>query len=259
VVASYLFDGYGVRKVASSDPTAPQDPYSGYGGLAGYYTDWETGLSLLGFRYYDVLAGRFLTRDPIGFAGGINLYEYVGNSPVQNQDRLGLWDWSGFWECAKEVPTLLGSAGACVGALEGVLLGKNGSAGEAFCKLAVSCVSGFLCSFAARCSYVVRFGGAPTVIASCAISAICSFVQSVVTEFCSAKTCWGTWKRWWSKNWGCLLFKAAISCITGVAGLPEDWIKNWYKRLLPWLYVQLHLKLPGTMAGLLCTYAPESS
>jgi len=31
----------------SSDPTASQDPYSGYGG-AGYYMDWETGLSLLG-------------------------------------------------------------------------------------------------------------------------------------------------------------------------------------------------------------------
>ena len=89
VVASYLFDGYGMRKVASSDPTASQDPYSGYGGLAGYYTDWETGLSLLGFRYYDVLAGRFLTRDPIGFEGGINLYEYVGNHPIGFVDPMG--------------------------------------------------------------------------------------------------------------------------------------------------------------------------
>jgi len=89
VVASYLFDGYGMRKVASNDPTAPQDPYSGYGGLAGYYTDWETGLSLLGFRYYDVASGRFLTRDPIGFVGGINLYEYVGNSPIGLVDPAG--------------------------------------------------------------------------------------------------------------------------------------------------------------------------
>ncbi|WP_414647185.1 RHS repeat-associated core domain-containing protein [Chthonomonas sp.] len=38
------------------------------------------GLSLLGFRYYDVLADRFLTRDPIGFVRGINLYEYLGNA-----------------------------------------------------------------------------------------------------------------------------------------------------------------------------------
>jgi RHS repeat-associated protein len=40
-------------------------------GLSDYNTDWETDLCLLGFRYYDVLAGRFLTRDQIGFEGGI--------------------------------------------------------------------------------------------------------------------------------------------------------------------------------------------
>jgi hypothetical protein len=67
VVASYLFDGYGVRKVASSDPTAPQDPYSGYGGLAGYYTDWETGLCLLGFRYYDYWVLGTMMCWPVGF------------------------------------------------------------------------------------------------------------------------------------------------------------------------------------------------
>ncbi|WP_155850477.1 hypothetical protein [Chthonomonas calidirosea] len=27
-----------------------------------------------GHQYYDVAAGRFLTRDPIGYVGGINLY-----------------------------------------------------------------------------------------------------------------------------------------------------------------------------------------
>ncbi|WP_414647355.1 RHS repeat domain-containing protein [Chthonomonas sp.] len=34
-------------------------------------------------------AGRFLTRDPIGFIGGINLYEYVGNCPVMNREPVG--------------------------------------------------------------------------------------------------------------------------------------------------------------------------
>ncbi|CEK12797.1 RHS repeat-associated core domain-containing protein, partial [Chthonomonas calidirosea] len=34
---------------------------------------------MLGFRYYDVAAGRFLTRDPFGFEGGINLYQFSIN------------------------------------------------------------------------------------------------------------------------------------------------------------------------------------
>jgi uncharacterized protein RhaS with RHS repeats len=34
--------------------------------------------------------GRFLSRDPIGFAGGLNLYEYAGNSPVDSVDPDGL-------------------------------------------------------------------------------------------------------------------------------------------------------------------------
>lgn len=41
-------------------------------------------------RYYDPAAGRFLTRDPIGYAGGINLYAYTGNDPVNRADPSGL-------------------------------------------------------------------------------------------------------------------------------------------------------------------------
>jgi RHS repeat-associated protein len=33
-------------------------------------------------RYYDARTGRFIQKDPIGFAGGANLYTYVGNNPV---------------------------------------------------------------------------------------------------------------------------------------------------------------------------------
>ena len=65
------------------------DPF-GFGGQAGYYTDTETGLILCTHRYYDPANGRWLTRDPIGYAGGVNLYGYCGNDPG-NQ-----WDPSGF-------------------------------------------------------------------------------------------------------------------------------------------------------------------
>jgi putative toxin of predicted polymorphic toxin system len=52
--------------------------------------DQETGLLLLTNRYYDPGTGRFLTRDPLGSAGGMNLYGYVGNGPLAVADPSGL-------------------------------------------------------------------------------------------------------------------------------------------------------------------------
>lgn len=40
-------------------------------------------------RYYDSEAGRFLTRDPAGMAGGANRYAYAGNNPVSASDPSG--------------------------------------------------------------------------------------------------------------------------------------------------------------------------
>ncbi|WP_093281801.1 RHS repeat-associated core domain-containing protein [Verrucomicrobium sp. GAS474] len=40
-------------------------------------------------RYYSPMAGRFLTPDPLGVVGGINLYEYVGGNPVTRVDFDG--------------------------------------------------------------------------------------------------------------------------------------------------------------------------
>jgi hypothetical protein len=40
-------------------------------------------------RYLDPATGRFLTRDPVGFDGGINLYAYVGNGVVMGADPIG--------------------------------------------------------------------------------------------------------------------------------------------------------------------------
>jgi hypothetical protein len=41
-------------------------------------------------RYYDAVARRFISEDPIGLNGGINLYAYVGNSPQIWRDPQGL-------------------------------------------------------------------------------------------------------------------------------------------------------------------------
>lgn len=86
VTTSDLYDGYGAR---TSTVAVQPDPF-GYGGEFGYFTDVETGLVLCTHRYYDPAAGRFVTRDPIGYAGGVNLYGYTGNNPGNETDPSGL-------------------------------------------------------------------------------------------------------------------------------------------------------------------------
>ena len=80
--SSAMYDAYG------ASASAPPDPF-GFGGQFGYYTDAETGLQLCSHRYYDSATGRFLTRDPLGYAGGLNLYAYCANNPVNSADPSG--------------------------------------------------------------------------------------------------------------------------------------------------------------------------
>jgi RHS repeat-associated protein len=55
----------------------------------GQYLDDETGLHYNRHRYYDPHAGRFISRDPIGLFGGLNLHQYAPN-PTGWLDTLGL-------------------------------------------------------------------------------------------------------------------------------------------------------------------------
>ncbi|MDD4406250.1 MAG: RHS repeat-associated core domain-containing protein [Parabacteroides sp.] len=54
------------------------------------YTDSETDLVYYGYRYYSPALGRWLSRDPIEERGGLNLYGFVNNDPVNKWDKLGL-------------------------------------------------------------------------------------------------------------------------------------------------------------------------
>jgi len=69
---------------------------------SGYQSDGDSGLKLLGHRYYDSRTGRFISQDPAG--DGDNWYGYCDNDPIGKTDPSGLWcptptveDSSGSW------------------------------------------------------------------------------------------------------------------------------------------------------------------
>jgi RHS repeat-associated protein len=60
-------------------------------GYTGKYFDETTGMQNNWNRWYSPKMGRFISQDPIGFAGGdANLYRYVGNSSPNGTDPSGL-------------------------------------------------------------------------------------------------------------------------------------------------------------------------
>ena len=64
-------------------------------GFAGGLYDRDTGLVSFGVRDYDSVTGRWISKDPILFAGGeTSLYGYVGNDPVNFIDPSGLYAYS---------------------------------------------------------------------------------------------------------------------------------------------------------------------
>jgi RHS repeat-associated protein len=56
----------------------------------GREADADTGLLYYRARWYDAQSGRFASEDPIGLAGGINGFAYVGNNPLKFNDPSGL-------------------------------------------------------------------------------------------------------------------------------------------------------------------------
>ena len=59
---------------------------------AGREIDADSGLMHYRARWYDPQHGRFVSEDPIGLNGGINVYLYVGNNPTNRVDPTGLYE-----------------------------------------------------------------------------------------------------------------------------------------------------------------------
>lgn len=128
--ARYDYDPYGMRTKLSGDLEATA-------GYTGHYFHAQSGLHLTMFRAYDAQTGRWLSRDPLGEDAGMNLYAYVGNSPVNAVDPLGLINWTNAGVAAAGIVgngiTVAGGIGVAtatgvtgVGLVGGLALAGNG-------------------------------------------------------------------------------------------------------------------------------------
>jgi RHS repeat-associated protein len=83
-IATYDYRPYGKQQAG---------PVTAGPGYTGHVNDLETGLVYMQQRYYDPLAGRFLSVDPVGPAAGklfgFNRYNYVNNNPISHIDPTG--------------------------------------------------------------------------------------------------------------------------------------------------------------------------
>ena len=79
----------GASATAYLGASTPTTGYQWYGSLIAEQAD-ASGLMYRRNRYYDPLSGRFTQPDPIGIAGGLNVYGFAGGDPVNFSDPFGL-------------------------------------------------------------------------------------------------------------------------------------------------------------------------
>jgi RHS repeat-associated protein len=83
--ARYEYSPFG-ELIRSTGPLARANPFR----WSTKFTDEESGLVYYGARYYGPTLGRWLNRDPIAQQGGLNIYGFIQNSPVNGIDFDGM-------------------------------------------------------------------------------------------------------------------------------------------------------------------------
>jgi RHS repeat-associated protein len=92
-VATYRYDPFG-NTVSQSGTLADANVYR----FSSKEVHTNSEMYYYGYRFYDPVFQRWINRDPIGLAGGINLYQFSGNDPVDNNDPFGL----AIWKCWRQ-------------------------------------------------------------------------------------------------------------------------------------------------------------
>ena len=87
IAAHYEYDPFG-KINTQNGAYAASNPFR----FSSEYFDSETGLVYYNYRYYSPELGRWINRDPIGEAGGLNLYNMLKTNAISQIDQYGLWD-----------------------------------------------------------------------------------------------------------------------------------------------------------------------
>jgi len=85
LAASYTYDPFG-NILSSAGVFAGINPFR----FSTKYLDFETGLYYYGYRFFIPELGRWVNRDPMEEEGGLNLYVFAKNGPINLFDLLGL-------------------------------------------------------------------------------------------------------------------------------------------------------------------------
>lgn len=148
----YRYGAWGETQIlnASGQPVPASSCGSRFLFHGGEYSE-ATGLYRFRARWYAPELGRWLSPDPIGLEGGLNLYEFCGNNSVNNRDPSGLvvsWAFVGVGALGNLGAYALSSwvgnesmtaggitgalaAGAIAGATAGLIVGDASAAGVA--------------------------------------------------------------------------------------------------------------------------------
>jgi len=89
VVARWTYDAWGNALTEEVDASAAELRAVRYR-FQGRERSAATGLANFRMRWYDAETGRWLSKDPIGLSGGLNLYAFCGGDPVNHNDPQGL-------------------------------------------------------------------------------------------------------------------------------------------------------------------------
>jgi RHS repeat-associated protein len=125
LAASYRYDPYG-NTISSSGSLASANVYR----FSSKEIHVNSGLYYYGYRWYAPNLQRWLNRDPIEELGGINLYNYVLNNPINHADRDGLVTtafcaaFAGYLAAALRTPDFSDASLAALHALYQAMCGK---------------------------------------------------------------------------------------------------------------------------------------